>query len=297
MALGLAPSPAARSAASAATAPTLTELKNLTYRGLQGDSVITLVDGRWEGTPAVPGDVVRPFATYLRDFRRTGDLNGDGADEAVGLLGLNMGGTGSFVYVAAVGRKDGAPRALATHLLGDRIQVRDAAVEHGEIVLDLVANGEQDAMCCPGDLVRLGLKLQGNALVETASSARQGRLTPATAFGDTVWVLRSWSWEEAAPAEPMITLQYRDGKLGGKSACNRYFATVRAGEMPGDVVVSGLGGTMMACADSVMADETRYMRQLAGANKLGFMGGQLMVNWAGKDGQSGVMLFERKGAR
>jgi len=130
--------------------------------------------------------------------------------------------------------------------------------------------------------------------IERLSAGAQSRFL---AFGDTVWVLRSWSWEEAAPAEPMITLQYRDGKLGGKSACNRYFATVRAGEMPGDVVVSGLGGTMMACADSVMADETRYMRQLAGANKLGFMGGQLMVNWAGKDGQSGVMLFERKGAR
>ncbi len=114
------------------SAPSLQELKNATYSGVtEAGASFTLAGGRWEGQPFAPGAASRPSVTFVRDFRLVGDLDGDGAEEAVVLLAANAGGSGEMSYVAVVGRPEGTLTNLATAPVGDRVQVRAAAMTDG----------------------------------------------------------------------------------------------------------------------------------------------------------------------
>ena len=110
----------------------------------------TLAGGKWEGQPFAPGAASRPSVTFVRDFRLVGDLDDDGAEDAVVLLAANAGGSGEMLDVAVVGRPEGKLTNLATAPVGDRVQVRAAAIDGRRIVLDVIQAGEQDAACCPG---------------------------------------------------------------------------------------------------------------------------------------------------
>ena len=90
----------------------------------------------------------------------------------------------------------------------------------------------------------------------------------------------------------MLFRSYDEGRLTGSSGCNQYFATATLGEMPGDVSMGRIGATRMACSEPQMAVEARFLSQLEGMNRYGFMAGGLMLGYATDDG-SGVMIFER----
>jgi len=289
MAAGLALLGSATATAGAA-APTLEELKNATYRGIEGTSV-TLVDGLWEGAPYEPGGAVRPSANLVRDYVTYGNLDNDTDDEAVAFVNWSGGGTGQLLHLAVVERDGDAVRNVATALIGDRVQIRDTRIADGQIVVDVVRAGDKDAMCCPGELATLSFALGRDGLAKVRDEAT-GRLTLDT-IGGGEWVLRSWTFWEPAPAEPEVTLSYADGRLAGTGGCNRYFADAKAGDMPGDLTVGPAGSTRMACPDPLMQVEDRFLKQLAGVNKFGFMAGQLMLGYQ-LDGAYGVMLFDRR---
>ena len=272
------------------SAPTLDELKNTTYSGLEIQGTVTLKDGNWMGKPFVEGGASRPAVYFVRDFRLTGDVDRDERDEAVVLLGENSGGSGQHIYLAVVERQGSTLRNVATKLLGDRIQLREARIEAGRIFLDLVQAGKEDAACCPGELVTRGWELGPEGLVELAVPGKPGRLSPETIAG-TEWTLRSWDTDEPAPEEPEVTLLFQDGRFSGRSGCNRYFAAVKPGEMPGDLYVGPAGSTRMACPEPEMKVETRFLEQLGKAKKFGFMVGQLMLSYQ-KENSRGVMLFD-----
>ena len=289
-------SPGAQAPGVGRPAPTLQELKNATYRGVEeAGGAFTLVDGRWEGKPYAPGGASRPSVTFVRDFRLTGDLDGDGAQEAAVLLAASAGGTGEMSYVAIVGRSSGKVTNLATAQIGDRVQVRDAKIDGRRIVLDVVQAGETDAACCPGDLVTRMWEPSGDGLSELAPR-RTGRLSMDTLSG-TEWVLRSWAWDEAAPATPEVTLTLDGARAAGSAGCNRYFAAVKAGDSPGDITVGPAGATRRMCPESDMAVEARFLQQLNGVTQMRFIGGQLALTFAKPDRTFGVMLFDRRAAR
>jgi hypothetical protein len=217
-------------------------------------------------------------------------LDADGADEAVVLLSESGGGTGHWDYVAVVDRQAGELLNVATALLGDRVQVRDARIEDGRILLDLVQAGSQDAMCCPGELVTRGWHLRPGGLEEFVTSSKSGRLSLAT-LGAGEWVLRRWSWDEAAAASPAVTLA--SGMASSWAVRRRYFAPATDGEMPGDASVGPAGATRMSCADAAMQVEERFLKQLAAVKKYGFVAGQLALSYQLGD-TMGVMLFERR---
>src|SRR5213592_3967018 len=90
------PSRASAPASAAAPAPTFEELMNLKYSGLGSAGAVKLVDGRYEN-PRKHRSV-----TFVRDFRITGDLNGDGRDDALVLLAVSQGGSGTYNCIAVV---------------------------------------------------------------------------------------------------------------------------------------------------------------------------------------------------
>lgn len=281
-------------AADSPSTPLLDELKNMTYRGFEDPSVpVALVDGRWEGMPYVEGGASRPTVNLLQDIVMTGDLDGDGRDEAVVFLNVATGGSGQLLHLAVVARKDGRLDNVATEFIGDRIQIRDARLKDSEIILDVVRTGPKDVACCPGEVASLGWTLSPDGTLNPAkASGAAGRLTLET-IGGTQWVLRSWQRHESAPSAPEVTLAYQDGRFAGRSGCNRYSAPVRTGDMPGDVVVGPAGTTKMACPGPAMAVEMRFLKQLAGVTKFGFMAGRLMLSYEA-DGILEVMLFAKK---
>jgi heat shock protein HslJ len=271
--------------------PSLGEVASATYRGLEGAAgAVTLVDGRWQGEPLAPGAASRPVVELVRDFLLEGDLDGDGDAEAVVGLSSSSGGSGTFLHLAVVDRRGGRVENVATALLGNRVQVRGVKVDGGRLVVDLVQAGPQDAMCCPGELVTRTYALGAGGLEEPAAAAPTGRLG-LDALEGVEWVLRRWAWDEPAPSEPEVTLRLEGGRISGGNGCNRYFAEATAGESPGDVTLGTAGATKMFCPDPAGAVETRFMSQLAGVTKYGFMMGRLALSYE-VDGEHGTMLFD-----
>jgi putative hemolysin len=94
-----------------------------------------------------------------------GDLNGDGAQDAVAELWANTGGSGVFEYLVALLNKKGDWQQVTAGLLGDRVQVTSLAVQpQGRIVVNLRVHKTSDPLCCPSQAVTRTYRLQGNTL-------------------------------------------------------------------------------------------------------------------------------------
>jgi heat shock protein HslJ len=272
-------------------APTLDELRNATYTGIDERlKTVALHDGRWSGEPAAPGAASRPLVELAGDFRVVGDLDGDRQDEAVAVLTYSTGGSGVLSYLAVVTRKNGTPRSLATTLLGDRVQIRSVRIDGDRLIASVVRAGDKDPACCGGELVEwqwtLG-KDRLNAVVTTIT----GRLSLDTISG-TVWTLHAWDLREPAQSPPTVTLAYESGRFTGSSGCNRYFGGAKGTDTPGEISVGVLAGTRTACPERESAAEARFLEQLGGASKFGFVLGRLAISYARTDGSVGTMLFD-----
>lgn len=266
---------------------TVEELDQVPYSGFETvPGPVTLANGTWEDEPN------RLAVSLPRGFHVLGDLDGAAPDEAVVLLAESTGGSGTFNYLAVVGRRDGRAVNVATVALGDRVGLRDLRIDNGRLVADLLQAGPDDAMCCPGELVTREWVLDGADLVEQPSAGEPSRLS-FDVLGGATWVLRSWTFDEDAPDAPQVTLEWRDGALSGASGCNRYTAQAAAGEAPGDMAVGPVAGTRMMCPDPAMQVEERYLRQLERVMTFGFMLGRLALTYRTDDGAD-VMLFERR---
>ena len=86
-----------------------------------------LKDGVFE-EPAAP-DSATKTKIWLGDLRALGDINGDGAEDALVTLVVDPGGSGTFTYLALVLNENGKARPFAAVLLGDRILVKIAEAE------------------------------------------------------------------------------------------------------------------------------------------------------------------------
>jgi heat shock protein HslJ len=272
-----------------AGAPSQDELANATYQGVEAQS-ITLDNGRWEGQPFVDGGASRPSAGLVAGFRLSGDLDGDGRDEAVVLLWENSGGTGTFSSLVVMGRdgNQGKPVNLATAEIGDRVQVRAGRIVGNRIELDLVQQGPGDGACCPTALVtRVWTFDQG---LTEAEPKPGGTLSLATLDGS------EWQLTELGRGKPVsvdVTLAFKETQVGGKSGCNRYFSGVSSGEDANSLKFGPIGGTRMACPGEAMAVESRYLGLLEKVDSFSFQGGQLLLGWE-DDGRMDVLVFAPK---
>jgi heat shock protein HslJ len=278
-------------------APTLKEIKNASYSGIEGlKGSVKLVDGRWKGRPYKKGSASRPVVSLIGDFRITGDLDGDGTDDAVVLLNYAPGGTGQLLHLALMARKKGKIQNLATALIGDRVQIRDVRIEQKRIFVDVIQAGPKDAMCCPGEVTTREWTLEpGGKLNRYTVTAKPARLTLET-IGNTEWILRSWDSKQPARTRPAVTLIFKDGRFTGSSGCNNYFAPAKDGKIPGDVEVGAVGTTRKSCPDNEMSVERRFLEQLVRVRKFGFLVTQLALSWE-KDGVWKTMLFDKRQPR
>jgi hypothetical protein len=141
-------------------------LGEATYHGIL-EQPVDLTGGKFEGLPYVEGQAARPLVTLLSETVTYGDTDGDGQTDTVVLLAADTGGSGVFVYMAAVGLQDGRPVNVATTLLGDRVQVESLSVDdNGRIVVTLVTHGPDDPQCCPTQEETRVFQLSENQLVE-----------------------------------------------------------------------------------------------------------------------------------
>jgi heat shock protein HslJ len=279
-------------ALAAGSAPTIDELKQAAFHGLQAaPGTITLADGKWEGKPFAEGGGERPRVDLVTDLRLAADLDGDGREEAVVLLAESSGGSGVLVDLAVTARDGDAVRDIATVLLGDRVQVRDIRLVGATLVADLVQAGPGDAACCPSAMVTRFFHFKDDTLEEIPSGAAPARLS-LDALAGVEWVLRRWSPTETAPGEPEVTLSYREGRISGRSGCNKYFAAVTAGP-PGRLSVGTAGTTQMTCPPDVMAVEKRFLGILARVNRYGFAAGHLTLSYD-QDGTPGSITLARR---
>jgi hypothetical protein len=107
---------------------------------------------------------------YVQSAR--GDLNGDGVEDAVVILALNTGGSGTFMYLVPVVMVQGTAQQYGADLLGDRTRIETLAIADGQIALSMASFGPKDPMCCPSQkadriyVVRTGsLVLLGETVV------------------------------------------------------------------------------------------------------------------------------------
>jgi heat shock protein HslJ len=270
-------------------APSVSELAHATYSGIMSEPV-TLAEGRWEGKPFVKGGASRPTVGLVDHFNLTGDLDGDGLDEAVTLLWESSGGSGNRLHLAAVAGKDDLITNLGTDLIGDRVQIRSGAIEDGLITLDIVRAGPGDAACCPTQKALVTWALSGDGLSRIADETT-GTLSLADLAGHE-WVLIELGREQPLPEDVEISMVFQDDRVSGSSGCNTYFAGIMAPH-PGELAFNGMGATRIACPEPVMDLERRYLSALADASRYRFLAGRLVLSCDTGDGLVALIFTPR----
>jgi heat shock protein HslJ len=251
----------------------LQQLRNATYPGLSGGPV-TLEDGRCIDRAFIPGGASRQVVTLAPGLIARADLDGDGREEAAVILVESSGGTGSFVYLAAVSIDQGRATGIGTALLGDRVQIRGLTAAPGAITVDTVVAGEQDAAAQPAEKLRRTFAPSPEGLAETAAEP-QGPVSLADLDG-TAWRLREIQAPGGSAAPTVATLEVASGRLSGHGGCNRWFAEV-TDTGRGQVSVGPVAATRMACPEGIMDAEQRFLGLIAQVEWFGFGVGDLIL--------------------
>jgi len=270
------------------------ELKNATFNGLdRGMISVTLTDGAWRGDTSGRKGLSTPRVALEDDFILQADIDSNGVMEAVVILTETFGGPETYVYMAAVSKDNDSLVNPGTEMLGDRIQVRNIRMNGGILQLDFIEQAPHDQVCCPGQLVTKNWELTPKGFV-LQSLRSPGRLTPDV-VSESEWALERWNIGQPVEKGAGVTLTYQEGRFVGSSGCNRYFASVTTGQIPGAIAVGPVGGTRMTCPDSAMAIESRFQRELAGVMNFGFHNTYLALTTL-RDSSTSTMLFRRKGS-
>jgi hypothetical protein len=108
----------------------------------------------FEGHPFQPGSASSRRVTLWSRPLTFGELAGVRGKNAVALLSISEGGSGSVVHVAVFQERSGRVADVGMALVGDRVEVRALSIVDGTVVLDVVEAGAGDALCCPGQLAQ-----------------------------------------------------------------------------------------------------------------------------------------------
>lgn len=269
---------------------TLAELENATYSGIY-EGPVTLSEGLYEGEPFSADSPLRPTVLMASNGARFGDLDGDGVEDATVFLVENSGGSGSFIYIAAQLNQAGQPVEAGTVQIGDRIQIKSAAIENGQITLEIVTQGPDDAQCCPSLKVRKTYALQAGHLAEVGSEDLE-RISAADLNG-TAWTLVDLNVDQQpALAETEVTLNFQEGQLSGSGGCNNYNSSFSLdGANPLAMTIGPIAATRQACPEPILNQETAYFTALENVRQWGYQAGYLALFYGNDQGSFGTLLF------
>lgn len=268
--------------ATSTTVLTIETLRNLTYTDISTEPV-TLHNGMFEGKPFIAGGSSRLKAELLNTRMLTGDLNGDGAPEAIAFLSVTSGGSANELYLAVVAPTSTGFANTSTILLGDRVSVRSARIENGKIFITLLQAGPKDSMSNPGELMPRSWILERKGLVEQPNRKKIDRLTLTTLSG-VEWVLQG---EES----PEVTFLLERNQIRGFSGCNRYLGVAETTSVPGQLSLKVSKATKHNCPPSVARKEDIYFSALRKVDRYGFMAGDLTLQVNKGDGHFEILRF------
>jgi heat shock protein HslJ len=271
-------------------------LKNATYSGIY-DEPITLADGLYEGKPYAEGDPARPTVETIGGAELYGDLNGDGVDDAVVFLLERGGGSGAFTYVAAQLNQDGQPVDAGAVRIEDRIGVRSAAIEDGQVVLDIVMQGPGDVACCGTHKARKTYALYDGCLAETSAAGGELVKVSVADLDGTGWTLVALNDDQPALAGAEVTLSVQDGQFSGSGGCNSYSASLSLGEEnPFVMTIGPLTATEKSCPEPAGSQESAYLAALGSITRWGYDFGRLALYYAGGQDVESRLLFAAQAA-
>jgi heat shock protein HslJ len=249
---------------------------NARYPGIY-DAPIQLSDGVYQGPPFVEGGASRPRVQLIDRLQQQADLNGDGLPDQLALLSASSGGSGENLYLAVVAG-DGS---VSTQLLGDRVKVRDLRIQDGTPMVDLIVAGPEDPACCPTFKQRRTYRFAQGKLQRTHTQ-ELGPMGLADIEG-VQWRLVELGRAQTLPADIQISALFKEGKVSGQSACNRYFAPVTdQGGM--QLEIGPVASSRMACPDPVMQRESKFLQALQKTERFSFLSGRLVLTY--RDGET-----------
>lgn len=154
---------------------TAERLQNTSYRLDDGWGETTLHNGTYD-TPDLHVSLTNRVAF--------GDVDGDGAADAVAILEVNGGGSGIWRQLAVVLNRKGQPVNAATVDLGDRVSIDWIHVADGRVLVEMVDHAPTDPLCCPTVKVRRTYTF-ANGKLALSSTAPLERDAPAPATADS----------------------------------------------------------------------------------------------------------------
>ena len=249
---------------------TVEALKNAAYT-IEDLGEVQLVDGEYEhkyGDGASMVDKVGIVNVVL------GDLDGDGSNDAAVILWWQSGGSGTFLYIAAVLNHSGTPYQAGILPLGDRVRPAEMSITDGAIILESLSHSPDDPMCCPSQNV-----IQTFALAEDALALISSKIVKPELIG-VIW---QWErYEDTAGKNDIVvddptrfTLEFSDDRTYKLQAdCNQGSGGYTLDD--NGLTLSPGPMTMAECEPNSLYDD--YIRDLSDVVNYIFDGQKLLLN-------------------
>lgn len=143
------------------------ELGSIEYPlDLSPDGTVRLSEGEYVGS-AAPGSATK-LTVRLTGTMATGDLNGDGVDDAAVVLLADPGGSGTFYYLAAALKEGDGYHSVVSTLLGDRIDVETVKIQKSTIEVTFLDRAPGQPMAAaPTVQTTRSYQLHGDQLVKS----------------------------------------------------------------------------------------------------------------------------------
>lgn len=132
-------------------------------------------------------------------------------------------------------------------------------------------------------MMRGGADTQQESIAAEQTPAPEAAATADTNIENIVWQAVEFNGKPLA-ADAVITLQLSEGRIAGKSACNRYTGPYTTdAESRGLQITGPVAGTRMACAPAVMEVEAAFNDALPKITAYRVDAGPVLVIFAGTE--------------
>ncbi len=260
-------------------------LENLEYKTTMTSSgTAQLQDGEYHEQVA-EGSASETVVSLTNDVAY-GDL--EGSKTAAAILTTTTGGSGTFYDLALIQVQDGMPVNVATTFLGDHVKNLSLQIQDDRIIVELIAQGPDDPMCCPTQWLRKTFEYEGGNLIET-SAEELGKVSAPELLGETwMWVRFVDPIEAYDVANPEdYTMEFMpDDTVILKVDCNMANGVYAASN--GEIDIEILMTTLAMCAPDSLGDT--FIAQLNEAARYFFEGSSMFYDLPV---DSGTMEFER----